>query len=428
MSGLGIFRVTAAAAGAQMRLARGPTLAVARQSSPLAGSIPLRGFASSSSSRSALTDPSSSSASAAYEAPSALSAPASESGADSASTAAEVVAANGGFELLQPWVPTIHNLADTLHFSGPHAHALSIFAVAFAVRTVVTLPVTLWQRSKTRKLSEKVLPEWKILKEQIPQTVRARCRRSGKSYEEFEVEVRKELKEQLAQLLRKHKASPLPALFGPATVSIPVFLLMTALLRQSALDPSTPFASEVLPWWEPSPELAAQFKASTAILADRGFDDAMIDKLKGTMGGPTLVDRDSTMYGPVAFGMLTLANTELNSWSRRSLAKISAAAEADAAPAATRTNRPDAAAKAADKLLEQPEEEPRRSRIITNALRVLAIAFIPIASQAPGVLVVYWLSSGVYTLLQNSVLTILDRRRELRKTQSSLTAQGRVSP
>ena len=159
---------------------------------------------------------------------------------------------------------------------------------------------------------------------------------------------------------------------------------MTALLRQSALDPASPLAAEVLPWWSPSPELAQQFKSSTAILADRGFDEATIAKLRGTMGGPTLVDKDSTMIGPMSFGMLTLANTELNSWSRRSIARIRAITSGET----------DAAARTADKLLADgnkgaaeanEDEEPRRVRIITNALRVLAIAFIPIACQAPGV-------------------------------------------
>lgn len=159
---------------------------------------------------------------------------------------------------------------------------------------------------------------------------------------------------------------------------------MTALLRQSTLDPTSPFTTEVLPWWSPSPELAQQFKASTAILADRGFDETAIAKLKGTMGGPTLVDKDSTMLGPVTFGMLTLANTELNSWSRRSIAKIRAVT----------SDQEDRASRTAGKLLaengkqqaeEKGEEEPRRVRIITNAMRVLSIAFIPIACQAPGV-------------------------------------------
>lgn len=99
----------------------------------------------------------------------------------------------GSFEFLDPWVPTIHNLAETLHLSGPHAHVLSIVALAFTLRTVVTLPITLWQRGKTRKLADHVLPEWNKMKEEIPLAVRARCRRSGKSYEEFNLEVKKEV-------------------------------------------------------------------------------------------------------------------------------------------------------------------------------------------------------------------------------------------
>lgn len=99
----------------------------------------------------------------------------------------------GGFEFLDSWVPTIHNLADTLHLSGPYAHTLSVVVLAFAVRTIVTLPLTLWQRGKTRKLVNLVLPEWNRLKVQIPIDVRARCRRSGKSYEEFLTEVKKEV-------------------------------------------------------------------------------------------------------------------------------------------------------------------------------------------------------------------------------------------
>ncbi|GAC72861.1 hypothetical protein PANT_7d00313 [Moesziomyces antarcticus T-34] len=416
MASTSVFR--AVAVGMRTTAAGLPCASSALPRSAVAHSFPshhTRGFASTPTRR---ANAPSSLPSTSQAAPPAAASPSPEvpAGANAAESVADPNAFQGGFEFLQPWVPTIHNLADTLHLSGPHAHALSIFVLAFAVRTAVTLPVTLWQRSKTRKLTEKVLPEWEIMKERIPQVVRARCRRAGMSYEQFNVEAQKELKAELAKLLRKHNASPLPAFIGPATVSIPVFLLMTALLRQSALDPATPFASEVLPWWSPTPELAAQFKASTAILADRGFDEAAIAKLKGTMGGPTLADKDATMLGPVSFGMLTLANTELNSWSRRTIAKIRAATSGSDTDAATKTAEKLLAPGSQSQPAKQEEEEPRRVRIITNALRVLAIAFIPIACQAPGVLVVYWLSSGIYTLLQNSLLAVLDRRSELVKT------------
>lgn len=110
----------------------------------------------------------------------------------------------GGFEFLEPWVPTVQSLADALHLSGPHAHALSVVALAFTVRTLVTLPVTLWQRKKTRKLADRVLPEWNKMKETIPLAVRARCRRANKSYEEFTVEVNKEVSAHLSKNLYPH--------------------------------------------------------------------------------------------------------------------------------------------------------------------------------------------------------------------------------
>ncbi|SJX60991.1 related to COX18-mitochondrial inner membrane protein required for membrane insertion of C-terminus of Cox2p [Sporisorium reilianum f. sp. reilianum] len=409
MASSGVFRI--AAAGIRTRAAVLPSVRSSFSSTYRLAPRSHRGFASSTATFSS--------------APSTSQLPVKDavsSAAEDSTTAATQAVADsdvvaGGFEFLQPWVPTINNLADTMHLSGPYAHALSIFILAFAVRTAVTLPMTLWQRNKTRKLTEKVLPEWEIMKEHIPLAVRARCRRAGMSYEAFEAEAQKELKAKLAELLRKHNASPLPAFVGPAMFTIPVFLLMTALLRQCALDPTSPLSSEVLPWWSPSPELAQQFKASTAILADRGFDEAAIAKLRGTMGGPTLVDKDSTMIGPLSFGMLTLANTELNSWSRRSMAKIRAVT----------SGKQDAAARTAQKLLadkpaatpaqpmQEDDDEPPRARIITNALRVLAIAFIPIACQTPGVLVIYWLSSGIYTLIQNSILAVMDRRSEVIK-------------
>ena len=173
-----------------------------------------------------------------------------------------------------------------------------------------------------------------------------------------------QLKNKLASLLKQHRCSPLPTFIAPLAVHLPVFFLMSAIIRQATISPGSPFLTELLPWWSPSPELAEQIKATTAILTDRGVDPEAIARLQGTQGGPTLADRDKTMIGPVGLGMLTLTNVELTSWSRRTLTSVESQPEREK---------------------DAPEEEPRRNRIITNALRVLAIGFIPIASQAPGV-------------------------------------------
>lgn len=186
-----MFRI--AFAGMRTRPSTLPSAAIALPSIHIAyrtAQPPHRGFASSSIASSATQT---SAAASSIPSPDAATSTASSAVSASTESVAEIDAASAGFEFLEPWVPTIHNLADTLHLSGPYAHALSIFVLAFAVRTLVTLPVTIWQRKKTRALTEKVLPEWEIMKEQIPLVVRARCRRAGMSYEAFEAETRKEV-------------------------------------------------------------------------------------------------------------------------------------------------------------------------------------------------------------------------------------------
>lgn len=188
MASTGVFRI--AIAGIRTRAAGIPT--ASSSFSPI--SLPSRlrssshrGFASSTAAFSAAPSTSS------IPAVNAAATSSAETAAATTQAVVEPEVVSGGFEFLEPWVPTIHNLAETLHFTGPHAHALAIFVLAFAVRTAVTLPVTLWQRSKTRKLTEQVLPEWEIMKEQIPLQVRANCRRAGMSYEAFHKEAQKEV-------------------------------------------------------------------------------------------------------------------------------------------------------------------------------------------------------------------------------------------
>ncbi|KAN0065617.1 hypothetical protein ACQY0O_000743 [Thecaphora frezii] len=352
-----------------------------------------RGFASSSPRPQA----SEASTSATSTASAALADPASSSASSSAELASST--------FLDPLVPALHSLAETLHITGPSSHALSIVVLAFAVRTVFTLPMTIWQRRRTLRMTELVVPEWTAYKEKAPNVVRARCRKAGKSYEEFQKELQADLKAKINSLMKQHRCAPLPSLLAPFAVHLPVFLVVSALIRQAALASGTPFADEVLPWWSPSPEMAAQFKASASILADRGLEPELIAKLHGTQGGPTLADRDTSMIGPVSLGLLTMTNVELTSWSRRALAKLASVGT----PAAS--DKP----KEAVDVVDAEEEEPRRTRILTNVFRTLAIAAIPIATQAPGALIIYWLSSGVYTLMQNSVFAFLDRRREAQK-------------
>ncbi|EDP42344.1 hypothetical protein MGL_3102 [Malassezia globosa CBS 7966] len=165
-------------------------------------------------------------------------------------------------------------------------------------------------------------------------------------------------------------------------VHIPLFVLLTMLLRQTAFFPDTPLAQELVPWWSPDETFAAESAATRQILLDKGLDPGMADRLT-KLGGPTLADRDPTFTMPLACGSLNMVNVELTSWTRQqrrvreSDLGLSTEQEADL------------------------EEEPPRARILSNALRVGAILSIPIACQVPSILLVYWCTSSVMTLGTN---------------------------
>lgn len=54
------------------------------------------------------------------------------------------------------------------------------------------------------------------------------------------------------------------------------------------------------------------------------------------------------------------------------------------------------------------------SKLFTNAMRVGAILFIPIAAQVPAALALYWTGSMVFTLVQNLTLDWLDAKKKIR--------------
>ena len=50
-----------------------------------------------------------------------------------------------------PIVPYVHSLPEILHIQGPHKYVISIFLATIAIRSVITLPVHVLQRMRTRR-------------------------------------------------------------------------------------------------------------------------------------------------------------------------------------------------------------------------------------------------------------------------------------
>jgi inner membrane protein COX18 len=102
-----------------------------------------------------------------------------------AATAAEVLtsqSSDASVSIFAPLVPYMEQLPQLMHLPpSTHSYALS------------TLPVTLWQRTRTNRMVEQVLPRWEHLKERLPQVIAKRCRKQGLSYKQYEVELHKEV-------------------------------------------------------------------------------------------------------------------------------------------------------------------------------------------------------------------------------------------
>jgi len=103
------------------------------------------------------------------------------------------------------------------------------------------------------------------------------------------------------------------------------------------------------------------------------MDAETLSQLNGSgKGGDSLVEKDSSMMGPIGLGMITMLNVELGGYMRRFNAEkggeeIGKKGEGDG------------------KIEEKVQEESLRSKSITNVLRAFSIVFVPIAMQAPGV-------------------------------------------
>lgn len=185
----------------------------------------------------------------------------------------------------------------------------------------------------------------------------------------------------MTQLLREYRCSPLPTILGPLVVQIPLFILMSVVIRQGA-EPPTFFSSELLPWYSPSEFDATRFADHRAILAEKGMDAETLSLLS-QKAGPTLADRDPTMIAPIAIGMLTMLNVELGGYSRR-LASGDALGKT-ATPQDENQKQDVKGKEPSTSSIDEVPEEPFRTRVITNTLRTASIIFVPIAMQAPGV-------------------------------------------
>jgi inner membrane protein COX18 len=245
-------------------------------------------------------------------------------------------------------------------------------------------------------------PRWTEIKRQVPLELARKCRIQGKSHAEYKTMVNEELQRQIKHLIKQNRCAPFATIAVPLAVNIPLFVFISLVLRSALVCSGSPIGAETVPWWSPPSDLMAKFESSAKILQARGIEGEALRKLT-IMEGPTLAEVDKTMFSPIGLGMLTLINVELGQWLRKPLFDAG-----------------DVKAPMEEKQMSVQQKETKnkreslanfRSTVIGNTSRTASIAFVVIASQAPTGLALYWLTSAVYTLAQNSAFAFLDSRR-----------------
>jgi len=248
--------------------------------------------------------------------------------------------------------------------AGCPPYATTIILGTIVARCAITLPFVFWSRKRARVFEDLVKPE--VSKHALVLRKQLAIE-AAKTKKPPSVEVRKEMSRQLRakqkELAAKHRATPWLTLAIPPLVNIPLFVALTYMLR-IAVTPPTP--------------LAAESFMSLASLASRDLSGVM----------------------PLCAALVFIANVEMG--------------RGRGAPA-------------------QSMGEGQISQFgriwlprIENGLRGMTVAFFWIAYQSPGALVLYWTTSGAFTLVERLTLAEIDQRRAARRAK--LIAPPLTSP
>ncbi|GAA5942772.1 membrane insertase COX18 [Sporobolomyces koalae] len=323
--------------------------------------------------------------------------------------------------------PTLLEPLSSVFLAVPPALAVSyavfIPLVTVLYRSVTTLPVVLWQRRRTRRFLDLVLPRLRPRQQQIALLTRDECRRANRSYPEYLKLYKQRAKDVARELTRQYRCTPLVTLVVPPLVHIPIFVTATLTLRDACTRAIAALGLD-------------SAAASTTSITTSALDHLHALGASSFAWCPSLVLPDPTMNLPLGVGLVTLLNVELSAKNRlRQTAAEQRNIDAPPpnpapSPAGGSTvvsaseKRRIVARRARDgqhvrvrpystgtATVEQPTK-PDTAKIVTNVLRFASIAFIPVAGLAPSAVCLYWITSNLFTLVQNAVFALYDRRRE----------------
>ncbi|ORX94085.1 hypothetical protein K493DRAFT_32535 [Basidiobolus meristosporus CBS 931.73] len=226
----------------------------------------------------------------------------------------------------------------------------TIISTTFLLRTVATFPIALYQQRSIGRMLA-LRPVVLSWGETLKQQIAKDSSRKKFSYEEYNNELQKQYRSKVKALYRQHRCQPIVSFLLP-WVQMPLFITLSFTLRDMSGYP--------IPW--------LGLSGSNPI---SGFETG------GLAWFTDLTSVDPTWTFPLAIGLTHLANTELNAYFMKQAPTL-------------------------------------KQKAIQNIFRGISVFMIPVASQVPMGICLYWLSSSTYSLLQNIAFKVPAVRARLK--------------
>ncbi|KAH9062819.1 60Kd inner membrane protein-domain-containing protein [Lactarius vividus] len=243
-------------------------------------------------------------------------------------------------------------------------YSSTIILLTVASRLVLTVPFSVWAKRRQWRAEELVMPtlqeakplvEKQVLHEMRVEQARGTKEELRKMHSE---RVKKNMTARRDELFASHRCRPWVTMLVPPLTQLPLFVGSSMLLSRLS-QPPTVFDSE-------------SFLTLTS-----------------------LSHADPTAALPIALGIITLANVESSRWFISKEAKERDELEQK---------------RVAEKRAQgHMVLEPRK--IVQSGLRILSVGRILIGSVVPGSVLLYWVSSATFGLLQSWVFDYWERQR-----------------
>jgi len=260
------------------------------------------------------------------------------------------------------------------------AYSTTIILCTVLTRLALTVPFSVWSKRRQWRAEEEALPR---LQSEVPGIAKRvlECMKKDKvrgTKEELQAVHRVRMKEAVAtrrkELFAEHRCQPVTTMVIPPLTQLPVFIGGSVVLAHISQHP-TPLDSE-----------------SFLTLS-------------------TLVHPDPTVALPIALGFITLANVESSRWfmtdqQREREVKVQKWREEKIAKGET---------------VIQPQ------KIIKSALRLVSVGRILVAAMVPGGVVLYWVTSAAFGLIQTWLFDYWELQRKRRLAALASTQPSTLS-